>query len=71
MEDIFLDPTTCAMAFRILRLNGYDVSSGLIICKHLSSVEFLFTKKTEEANQPIVSSQIHFINIRKIIFLIP
>ncbi|XP_045799668.1 ent-kaur-16-ene synthase, chloroplastic-like [Trifolium pratense] len=26
-EDIFLDPTTCAMAFRILRLNGYDVSS--------------------------------------------
>lgn len=27
MEDIFLDPTTCAMAFRILRLNGYDVSS--------------------------------------------
>ncbi|MED6146898.1 hypothetical protein PIB30_039054 [Stylosanthes scabra] len=27
-EDIFLDPTTCAMAFRILRLNGYDVSSG-------------------------------------------
>ncbi|XP_057458258.1 ent-kaurene synthase 5, chloroplastic-like isoform X1 [Lotus japonicus] len=27
MEDIFLDPTTCAMAFRMLRLNGYDVSS--------------------------------------------
>ncbi|XP_027932436.1 ent-kaur-16-ene synthase, chloroplastic-like [Vigna unguiculata] len=27
-EDIFLDPTTCAMAFRILRLNGYDVSSN-------------------------------------------
>ncbi|KAK2369179.1 ent-copalyl diphosphate synthase, chloroplastic [Trifolium repens] len=26
-EDIFLDPTTCAMAFRMLRLNGYDVSS--------------------------------------------
>ncbi|KAI4323266.1 hypothetical protein L6164_022886 [Bauhinia variegata] len=26
-EDIFLDPTTCAMAFLILRLNGYDVSS--------------------------------------------
>ncbi|XP_019455520.1 PREDICTED: ent-kaur-16-ene synthase, chloroplastic isoform X2 [Lupinus angustifolius] len=26
-EEIFLDPTTCAMAFRILRLNGYDVSS--------------------------------------------
>jgi len=30
-EDIFLDPTTCAMAFRMLRLNGYDVSSGLIV----------------------------------------
>ncbi|XP_061360714.1 ent-kaurene synthase 5, chloroplastic-like [Gastrolobium bilobum] len=28
VEEIFLDPTTCAMAFRILRLNGYDVSSG-------------------------------------------
>ncbi|QHN97033.1 ent-kaurene synthase-like 1 isoform X2 [Arachis hypogaea] len=27
VEDIFLDPTTCAMAFRILRLSGYDVSS--------------------------------------------
>ncbi|XP_020237613.1 ent-kaur-16-ene synthase, chloroplastic isoform X2 [Cajanus cajan] len=27
VEDIFLDPTTCAMAFRMLRLNGYDVSS--------------------------------------------
>ncbi|XP_061346779.1 ent-kaurene synthase, chloroplastic-like [Gastrolobium bilobum] len=27
VEEIFLDPTTCAMAFRILRLNGYDVSS--------------------------------------------
>nr|QZX44705.1 ent-kaurene synthase 1 [Cistus creticus subsp. creticus] len=26
-EDIFLDPATCAMAFRILRMNGYDVSS--------------------------------------------
>ncbi|XP_027342506.1 ent-kaur-16-ene synthase, chloroplastic isoform X2 [Abrus precatorius] len=26
-EDIFLDPTICAMAFRMLRLNGYDVSS--------------------------------------------
>ncbi|MED6123317.1 hypothetical protein PIB30_047971 [Stylosanthes scabra] len=27
VEDIFLDPTTCAMAFRLLRLNGYHVSS--------------------------------------------
>ncbi|RZB66352.1 Ent-kaur-16-ene synthase, chloroplastic isoform A [Glycine soja] len=27
VENIFLDPTTCAMAFRMLRLNGYDVSS--------------------------------------------
>nr|ASJ80909.1 ent-kaurene synthase [Camellia sinensis] len=26
-EEIFLDTATCAMAFRILRLNGYDVSS--------------------------------------------
>ncbi|KAH9646270.1 Ent-kaur-16-ene synthase [Citrus sinensis] len=26
-EEIFLDLTTCAMAFRLLRLNGYDVSS--------------------------------------------
>jgi len=34
-ENIFLDPTTCAMAFRMLRLNGYDVSSGWIICKQL------------------------------------
>ncbi|KAK7243760.1 hypothetical protein RIF29_38571 [Crotalaria pallida] len=27
VEEILLDPTTCAMAFRILRLNGYNVSS--------------------------------------------
>ncbi|CAI0379003.1 unnamed protein product [Linum tenue] len=26
-EDIFLDTTTCAMAFRLLRVYGYDVSS--------------------------------------------
>ncbi|XP_022147909.1 ent-kaur-16-ene synthase, chloroplastic isoform X2 [Momordica charantia] len=26
-EDIFLDASTCAMAFRMLRLGGYDVSS--------------------------------------------
>ncbi|GMY33142.1 ent-kaur-16-ene synthase, chloroplastic-like [Fagus crenata] len=26
-EDIFLDTATCAMAFRILRVNGYDVPS--------------------------------------------
>ncbi|CAN1311345.1 Ent-kaur-16-ene synthase, chloroplastic [Linum perenne] len=26
-EEIFLDPTTCAMAFRLLRLNRYPVSS--------------------------------------------
>ncbi|KAJ4981935.1 hypothetical protein NE237_032772 [Protea cynaroides] len=29
-EEIFLDPTTCAMAFRILRINGYDVSSDAL-----------------------------------------
>nr|WQY96425.1 ent-kaurene synthase [Stellera chamaejasme] len=27
VEDIFLDPTTCAMAFRLLRVNGYSVST--------------------------------------------
>lgn len=27
-EEIMLDVTTCAMAFRLLRMNGYDVSSG-------------------------------------------
>ncbi|KAM0845301.1 hypothetical protein ACQ4PT_056464 [Festuca glaucescens] len=27
-EEIMLDVATCAMAFRILRMNGYDVSSG-------------------------------------------
>ncbi|KAI9116359.1 hypothetical protein K1719_012526 [Acacia pycnantha] len=26
-EDIFLEPTTCAVAFRLLRLHGYDISS--------------------------------------------
>lgn len=26
-EEIFLDTATCAMAFRILRVNGYDISS--------------------------------------------
>nr|AZB50370.1 terpene synthase 2 [Nepeta racemosa] len=26
-EDIFLDTSTCALAFRILRMNGYDVTS--------------------------------------------
>ncbi|XP_028773298.1 ent-kaur-16-ene synthase, chloroplastic-like [Neltuma alba] len=26
-EEIFLDPTCCALAFRLLRLHGYDVSS--------------------------------------------
>ncbi|GAV70224.1 Terpene_synth domain-containing protein/Terpene_synth_C domain-containing protein [Cephalotus follicularis] len=29
-EAIFLDPATCAMAFRILRVNGYDVASDLL-----------------------------------------
>jgi hypothetical protein len=28
-EEIMLDVATCAMAFRILRMNGYDVSSGI------------------------------------------
>ncbi|XWS16726.1 hypothetical protein CRYUN_Cryun33cG0002500 [Craigia yunnanensis] len=30
-EEIFLDPATCALAFRILRVNGYDVSSEPLI----------------------------------------
>ncbi|CAN1852503.1 Ent-kaur-16-ene synthase, chloroplastic [Linum perenne] len=34
-EEIFLDCTTCAMAFRLLRLNGYPVSPG----KFLASIE--------------------------------
>ncbi|OAY26442.1 ent-kaurene synthase, chloroplastic isoform X1 [Manihot esculenta] len=29
-EEIFLDCTTCAMAFRLLRVNGYDVSSDML-----------------------------------------
>ncbi|KAJ8762637.1 hypothetical protein K2173_010658 [Erythroxylum novogranatense] len=29
-EDIFLDVATCAMAFRLLRANGYDVSSDVL-----------------------------------------
>ncbi|KAF5185521.1 Terpene synthase, partial [Thalictrum thalictroides] len=29
-EQIFLDIATCAMAFRILRMHGYDVSSGVL-----------------------------------------
>lgn len=27
-EEIMMDIVTCAMAFRLLRMNGYDVSSG-------------------------------------------
>lgn len=27
-EEIFMDASTCALAFRTLRLNGYDVTSG-------------------------------------------
>ncbi|KAI9116370.1 hypothetical protein K1719_012537 [Acacia pycnantha] len=29
-DDIFLDPTTCAIAFRLLRLHEYDVSSDAL-----------------------------------------
>ncbi|XP_042477570.1 ent-kaurene synthase TSP4, chloroplastic [Macadamia integrifolia] len=29
-DEIFLDPATCAMAFRILRINGYDVPSDAL-----------------------------------------
>jgi len=27
-----LDVATCAMAFRILRMNGYNVTAGIFIC---------------------------------------
>ncbi|WOL15867.1 hypothetical protein Cni_G24648 [Canna indica] len=37
-EEIFLDPTTLAMAFRILRMNGYNVSSDCL--KQLSDVNY-------------------------------
>ncbi|XP_058072226.1 ent-kaurene synthase, chloroplastic [Magnolia sinica] len=30
-EEIYLDISTCAMAFRLLRMNGYDVSSDALI----------------------------------------
>ena len=30
-EEIMVDTATCAMAFRILRMNGYDVSSGVFL----------------------------------------
>ncbi|KAM4080354.1 hypothetical protein ACJW30_11G009100 [Castanea mollissima] len=39
-EDIFLDTATCAMAFRMLRVNGYDVSSGYV--KDIGAVLELF-----------------------------
>uniref|UniRef100_A0A2P2R412 Terpene synthase N-terminal domain-containing protein n=1 Tax=Rhizophora mucronata TaxID=61149 RepID=A0A2P2R412_RHIMU len=29
-EDIFLDVNCCAMGFRLLRMSGYDVSSGMV-----------------------------------------
>lgn len=54
-EDIFLDPTTCAMAFRILRLNGYDVSSGWIIYKYLSAcLEFLFFRREKKKPKKLI-----------------
>ena len=28
-DEIMLDVETCAMAFRILRMNGYNVSAGI------------------------------------------
>ncbi|WOL15860.1 ent-kaur-16-ene synthase, chloroplastic-like [Canna indica] len=37
-EEIFLDPTTLAMAFRILRMNGYNISSDCL--KQLSDVNY-------------------------------
>ncbi|CAI0552340.1 unnamed protein product, partial [Linum tenue] len=44
-EEIFLDPTTCSMAFRILRLNRYPVSPDLVFC---SSPVDVFNRFTED-----------------------
>ncbi|XP_028799734.1 ent-kaur-16-ene synthase, chloroplastic-like [Neltuma alba] len=41
-DDIFLEPTTCAMAFRLLRLHGYNVSSGTFCYAFSSSCLFGF-----------------------------
>ncbi|CAI0379000.1 unnamed protein product [Linum tenue] len=44
-EDIFLDTTTCAMAFRLLRVYGYDVSSVSEDC-FFNSLEGYLKDKT-------------------------
>ncbi|KAL6984309.1 Ent-kaurene synthase TSP4, chloroplastic [Sarracenia purpurea var. burkii] len=41
-EEIFLDIATCAMAFRILRLNGYDVSSDPLIQITKGNLDYSF-----------------------------
>lgn len=43
-DEIFLDTKCCAMAFRLLRLNGYQVSSGsfLHFCQHFTRKQNLF-----------------------------
>lgn len=52
-EEIFLDPTCCALAFRLLRLNGYDVSSGCFNLLHVNRFEFL-VKERWEVHQSVV-----------------
>lgn len=42
-EEIMLNTETCAMAFRILRMNGYDVSSGILL--PFSPAKILITLK--------------------------
>ena len=44
-EEIFLDTATCAMAFRILRVNGYDISSGTLWFKRQPTRFWLFRKR--------------------------
>lgn len=43
-ESIHLDSSTCAMTFRLLRVSGYDVSSG-IFCGLGVFMFISFTKK--------------------------
>ena len=48
-EEIFLDTATCAMAFRILRVNGYDISSGTLWFKRQPTRFWLFRKRLKSS----------------------
>jgi hypothetical protein len=59
-EDIFLDTATCAMAFRILRVNGYDVPSGLRLfrlktfsVKHFQHLQTFVSTENESQTENI------------------